>query len=307
MATRVVKKRTSTRKRSSGSKKNRLKKDFYDFAKKIEYLELLHRELESLDTTGFATDVKLIKSKLKNVDAIPEIEEDLKALKKKIGERNKEWKRMGKFVDSRFADFIDSVKSEVGSRLKSDILTREKEFSKRYRQLVNEFHHRYRLKVNKDLEKDVRKKFDEKLKEALKKEKKELTRILEIRDKLRLEKFKKQTAERISAKLTEANKNKLAKKISELTNEAVRFEKMTLKALSTKFQKLNEQKLAKQVENVKKTNEKKLADFEKNVAKELEKEYTEKLIQAIRESESELLGRKSELEKHIKKFMLKKL
>ena len=47
-----------------------LKKEFESFAKKVAKLEVLKRELYALDTRGFENNVKSIRAKLKNVNAI---------------------------------------------------------------------------------------------------------------------------------------------------------------------------------------------------------------------------------------------
>jgi hypothetical protein len=65
-------------------KKGNVKKEFANFADKISKLESLRYELNTLDTRGFETEVKLIKSKLKNVNAIPEIKKEINSLREKI-------------------------------------------------------------------------------------------------------------------------------------------------------------------------------------------------------------------------------
>ena len=58
--------------------------DFEVFAKGVERLEELGAELNSLDTSGYETQVAVIRSKLKNVSYIPEIEKEMRDLKAKI-------------------------------------------------------------------------------------------------------------------------------------------------------------------------------------------------------------------------------
>ena len=66
------------------SKKGNVKKEFVNFADKISKLESLRHELDTLNTRGFKTEVKLIRSKLRDVNAIPEIKRDIDSLRLKI-------------------------------------------------------------------------------------------------------------------------------------------------------------------------------------------------------------------------------
>tara|TARA_Y100000296_G_scaffold86209_1_gene125112 strand:- start:873 stop:2267 length:1395 start_codon:yes stop_codon:yes gene_type:complete len=65
-------------------KREKVKKEFTNFANKISQLETLRHELEALNTRGFETEVKLIRSKLKNVNAISEIKKEINSLRGKI-------------------------------------------------------------------------------------------------------------------------------------------------------------------------------------------------------------------------------
>ena len=66
------------------AKQKSLKKEFINFAKKIEVLEKLKFQLESLDTKGYEGEARKIKSKLKDISKISEIRVDIKDLKNKI-------------------------------------------------------------------------------------------------------------------------------------------------------------------------------------------------------------------------------
>ena len=61
-----------------------IERDFEVFSKGIERLEELKQELGSLNTKGFEKEVMLIRADLKNVSAIPKIENQLAKLKRKI-------------------------------------------------------------------------------------------------------------------------------------------------------------------------------------------------------------------------------
>jgi uncharacterized repeat protein (TIGR01451 family) len=60
------------------------KNEFEEFERKIERLKSLQKEFDSLDTEGFESESKAIKSMLKSPDKIPVIEKEIKNLKFKI-------------------------------------------------------------------------------------------------------------------------------------------------------------------------------------------------------------------------------
>jgi uncharacterized caspase-like protein len=64
-----------------------LKTKINEFERKIDKLKSLEKELDSLDTEGFESEVNVIKSKLKSPDKIPEIEKEIKELNVKIERR----------------------------------------------------------------------------------------------------------------------------------------------------------------------------------------------------------------------------
>src|SRR3989344_802492 len=64
--------------------------EFKQLSKRVGKLESLKHELEVLDTRGFEPDVLFIKSKLHDVDGIPQIEHKLKELHNKIKKRLEE-------------------------------------------------------------------------------------------------------------------------------------------------------------------------------------------------------------------------
>ena len=65
-----------------------IKKKFSEFEKKIETLKRLEKELNSLDSRGFESEVETLKSKLKNPDKISEVEKGIEELKRKIDEKS---------------------------------------------------------------------------------------------------------------------------------------------------------------------------------------------------------------------------
>jgi uncharacterized caspase-like protein len=67
-----------------------IKNKFNEFEKKIENLKRLEKELDLIDSKRFESEVEAIKSKLKSPDKIPEIENEIEELKRKIYEKSVE-------------------------------------------------------------------------------------------------------------------------------------------------------------------------------------------------------------------------
>ena len=65
-------------------KRGDVKREFANFAGKISKLESLRQELNALDTRGFKIEAKLIRAKLRDISAIPEIKKEINSLRKKI-------------------------------------------------------------------------------------------------------------------------------------------------------------------------------------------------------------------------------
>ena len=76
----------------------KIKKDFYSFQKKINRLEEIKRELNSLqargDTKGFEKEVHILRSRLKDVHALPELERNMRSLRSKIINKRKVDKKL---------------------------------------------------------------------------------------------------------------------------------------------------------------------------------------------------------------------
>ena len=64
--------------------KAQIQREFNDFAEKIARLESLKHELDALRTEGFESEVKIIRAKLRDIDAIPSVSRDISELKRKI-------------------------------------------------------------------------------------------------------------------------------------------------------------------------------------------------------------------------------
>jgi len=70
--------------------REQLKKEFDSFARGVANLETMRTELNSLDVTGFESEAKTIRAKLKDINEIPEIRKELSSLKRKIAKRDAE-------------------------------------------------------------------------------------------------------------------------------------------------------------------------------------------------------------------------
>ncbi len=79
------------KKKSSASKVSR--SDFETFKFGVQRLKELEKELNRLDTRGFSAEERAIRSKLKNVSMIPQIEKELRELKLKINRKFKPKRR----------------------------------------------------------------------------------------------------------------------------------------------------------------------------------------------------------------------
>jgi len=96
---------------------------------------------------------------------------------REIGSRTRKVKidsGVGVLVDSRFDDFVLGIKSELSRRLKDrkeiiggilrgDLERQHKMFEEKYRNLVNEYHEKYRKRVSHSLRGEIKRKFKEEM------------------------------------------------------------------------------------------------------------------------------------------------
>jgi len=118
----VRKKPVSSRTKSlaSSSKKRERKKenpsvsrkDFETFQFGVQRLKELEKELNSMDTRGFAREEQIIRAKLKNVSEIPNIERQLKTLKAKIHKKYSP-KRKRKSPAKEISEDIEDIKGTI--------------------------------------------------------------------------------------------------------------------------------------------------------------------------------------------------
>ena len=104
-----------------------LRRDFEVFAKGVERLEEIRMELENLNTKGFEDEEKSIRSKLKNVSYIPEIEEELRILKAKINGSYTEkiHTNSDEKIKKRIKKFEEEIKRLNGIKLKNNLSQKE--------------------------------------------------------------------------------------------------------------------------------------------------------------------------------------
>ncbi|MEK6936014.1 MAG: hypothetical protein AABW67_04440, partial [Nanoarchaeota archaeon] len=94
------------------------RKDFEVFAKGVERLEELRTELNSMNTSKYAEEAGSIRSKLKNVSYIPQIESEMRILKAKIN---------GSYKAGKKKDFVSDEHLKIHRKIKE----LEKEVEKR--------------------------------------------------------------------------------------------------------------------------------------------------------------------------------
>src|SRR3989344_9351451 len=95
-----------------------LERDFEVFAKGVKRLEELRAELSSLNTSGYEEDAAIIRSKLKNVSYIPEIEKEIKVLRNKIDGKHKQRSPESSNAHARIHKQINELEKELSRRKK---------------------------------------------------------------------------------------------------------------------------------------------------------------------------------------------
>lgn len=171
------------------------RKDFEAFKFGVERLKSLEAELNSMDTTGFSREAQDIRSRLKTVSEIPNVERKMKTLRAKIDARNhpapqrviqkvkvihvkpKRRKRpvklKPKVVRKVHRDVLKEVKKSMSKKfksrgkkidevLRSDLQRREDAFKDKRSVLIKEFNLR-----KKELENKLRKKYAMRVKTSL--------------------------------------------------------------------------------------------------------------------------------------------
>jgi len=110
---RTVKKVASPKNRERKKDKPSVsRKDFETFQFGVQRLKELEKELNSMDTRGFAREEQIIRAKLKNVSEIPNIEGQLKTLKAKIHKKYSP-KRKRKSPTKEISEDIEDIKGVI--------------------------------------------------------------------------------------------------------------------------------------------------------------------------------------------------
>ncbi len=310
------------------------KSDFKTFEFGVQRLKELEKELNSLDTRGFSREAGLIRSKLKTVSEIPNIEKELKVLKlkiqrkykpkrrknnpvKKISENLEDIKKQIKnlktkrsnfpvdsgvdiLVDVNFNNFLSSVKKNLSERIKK----REEEMDNVLKKDLENRDFKYKKKHSnllrdfenhkKKLEQFYKKKYNQKIESTLHKE--------------ISEKFNKKLKEKMDKEKVELGKvyrGKLRQHFTDLFNKRKQ-------SLEEEFNKKKEDFEMHKEEVRKKMQDKLIADTHKQLLEELSKkevilrkqlksEYDLNLKKHMQENEQELKQKKLDLELEMQK------
>lgn len=94
-------------------KERGVEREFEELSSKIARLESLRDQLDALDTKGFETEERLIRSKLKDVSSISTIERDLRALQDKISAKVHHTHHLHGRVHAKEKQDIDSIKRRI--------------------------------------------------------------------------------------------------------------------------------------------------------------------------------------------------
>lgn len=280
--------------------------DFEIFAKSVERLEELRAELENLDTSGFAAEANSIRSKLKNVSYIPQIEKEMRELKEKI--RGKHKNKIEKPAEyAKIHREINALEKEIQKRrnasCKKQLSEKEVRYIKDIPKIENQINYLKEV-LKKYAEEEQRKKellrkidpgvdfmFNNKLNLTLNEIKAELSNRIKAREtqikqqlqenlETRKKDFElryKELEEKFSNRYKEKVKNTLEKEVKDRFNEALLNRIRSLK-----------RRLEKQVFEELKEKESELKDKEARKLKELEEERRRIKKKLSLEAEKEL-------------------
>ncbi len=249
-----------------------------DLRKKIERLEKKRVKKQ------------LSKSQVSSISEIPKIEKELSGLKKSFREHSSSTNLridsgVGVLVDSKFDDFVRSLKGELSLKLKqrkSDLskemerglAKKKKEFESRYKKLVKEQHENYKKRVDEELNNEVKKRFDRELDRSLVRERNRIISELIKEDSKRLDSERKSLGKKLHEHYSKkermldmkinAEKKKLKESLSKVKG-------MRLKNASHRkaFAKYKKKQLAKLVDTIS-DERKKLSEIEKSKLKAIE-------------------------------------
>jgi len=220
-------------KRKKSGKTSSFRRKFDVFAKGIKRLEELRAELNKLNVEGHEKEVNSIRSKLKNVSYIPEIEEEMKILKEKIkgvykakeGEEKKKPRKRRKIEKPKELLKIPEIEVEVKA-LKS-MLARQQEGEKRKRELMKEIDPDINLMVDNKFDltlNEIKAELSKKLKDKELFMQEQLQKDLDMRKQefeLRYEDLKKKFAEKYGERIENSLQKEVGRRFNDLVKERV--------------------------------------------------------------------------------------
>src|SRR3989344_3453284 len=277
--------------------KEKIKKEFDEFAQKVTRLESLKKRFDALNTNGFEKEARIIKSKLKDTKAIPQIEREINSLENKITNKYKNQVHRVRSVnvkalketDENLKRKINELRNEVKKKKKvsvkrqlskeevefvKDIPKLEREIGK-LKGMLEEQHRRTRIKIDSGVGvlvdsrfEEFHNKYKEKVHSALKKE--------------------------VHEKFNEELKRRLDAEKKKIVNRLVSENENRLKIQSNELsRRLNYHYSSKEIELKKRFSERvgKLEKVKQKVVRDVQSEYSEK----IRELEKLYKRRKEKL------------
>ena len=246
---------------------------------------------------------QLSKQEVKYVHDIPTLEKELQQVRQAVEQHTKAARvkidtGVGVLVDTKFDDFVNEIKAELTERLKAkesamdaqlkvDVEEHEKIFANRYRELVNEFHEKYKDKVQHELGREVKAEFDEMLRQKLNAERKKIVEMLIKENQQKLNAERGQLGDEFETHY--ALKEKGLEKAFTQRVEALKSKtQRQLKARVDELQREHGERLQRE-----------LKQKEHALQAQLEQEYKQKLESEMKVRETLLEKKKAELERHV--------
>jgi len=293
-----------------------LKRDSEVVKKRVKELEAIIEKKKKVackkqlsdKEAGFVKDVPKLEKELSELKG--EFEEHTKASKMKIDSG------VGVIVDTRFGDFLNDIKGEITERLKSkelemdsqikmDLEEKERLFAKKYKDLVDEFHDKYKKQVNTELRHEVSSRFDDELNRRLEAEKKKVISALINENIRRLTTERKQILKDLESEYYSKEKD-LEENYYSKEKNLKKHEEDVDKKFENKAKQMKEKmhdELRAEVERIKKSDEEKvnreLKQKERELRGEMREEFEAKMKREMLLREAEIEKKKSVLEKHI--------
>jgi hypothetical protein len=297
----MVKKKKTLEKKSNAknssvkkSVKKPSRKDFEVFAQGVERLEELRRELNGLDSSKFPVETASIKSKLKNVSYIPQIENEIRVLKSKIRgtHKVKVVKRKGDDVHKEIKRLEKEIKKRQAIAGKSAVSNMDKKFIRDLPKMENEMRSLKQF-VNTQRSEEKRKR------ELLKKIDPSVSLVVDDKFNLTLNEIKAELSKKLKEKESEvqkqlqddleARKRNFELRYGQLENKfSERYDNRVSSSLKREVKKKFNEELRKRVESLR-------AKVKREYIKKIESEVDRKLMRVYDRKKAELV-KKGELE-----------